>query len=112
MLTSCNRTHLLRRSIVAATLALCGAAPAALAQEYYERYDIALQSQVVDMGVQPMAYPLAFISATMQRDLLLREDLRKLGVELRVHPFRKGNDMVKLFGKSSWSGRFWGTCPP
>ncbi len=111
MLTSCNRTRHLRRSFVASMLVLCSAVPAVFAQEYYERYDIALQPQVVDMGVQPMAYPLAFVSATMQRDLLLRDDLRKLGVELRVHPFRKGNDMVKLFGQGKLEWAFLGDMP-
>jgi ABC-type nitrate/sulfonate/bicarbonate transport system substrate-binding protein len=83
----------------------------AQAQEYFERYDIASQPQVVDMGVQPMAYPLAFISSTMLRDKLLRQDLQRLGMTLRVHPFRKGNDMVKLFGGGKLEWAFLGDMP-
>lgn len=84
---------------------------AAKAQEYFDNYAISTQPGIVDMGVQPMAYPLAFVSSTMQRDRLLRQDLKKLGVELRVHPFRKGNDMVKLFGNGKLEWAFLGDMP-
>lgn len=83
----------------------------ARAQAYFDRYDISSQPQVVDMGVQPMAYPLAFISATMLRDKLLRQDLQRLGVALRAHPFRKGNDMLALFGGGQLEWAFLGDMP-
>jgi ABC-type nitrate/sulfonate/bicarbonate transport system substrate-binding protein len=86
-------------------------APPAFAQEYFEHYDISTLPNVVDMGVQPMAYPLAFVSSAMQRDRLLKQDLHKLGVELRAHPFRKGNDMVKLFGQGKLEWAFLGDMP-
>lgn len=88
-----------------------GWAAQAHAQEYFERYDISSQPGVVDMGVQPMAYPLAFVSSTMLRDKLLRQDLQRLGVVLRAHPFRKGNDMLALFGGGKLEWAFLGDMP-
>lgn len=83
----------------------------ALAAEYYDAYDISTQHAVIDVGVQPMAYPLAFISSTMQRDRLLQQDLKRLGASLRIHPFRKGNDMVALFGVGRLEWAFLGDMP-
>lgn len=111
MVTTWTKPDRLRRIFFGAVIAVCNGATWVHAQEYYERYDISTQPNVVDMGVQPMAYPLAFISSTMQRDLLLKQDLRKLGVELRVHPFRKGNDMVKLMGQGKLEWAFLGDMP-
>lgn len=106
----CSKTRPLLRGLVGVLVCL-GGAPQARAQAYFERYDISTQAQVVDMGVQPMAYPLAFISATMLRDKLLRQDLQRLGVTLRAHPFRKGNDMVALVGAGKLEWAFLGDMP-
>ena len=81
------------------------------AQEYYDKYDLKPNANDVYMGVQPMAYPLAFISSAMQRDQLLREDLKKAGLTLRVFPFRKGNDMVNLVGNGKLGIAFLGDMP-
>ncbi len=83
----------------------------AQAEEYYDKYDLTAKPGYVDIGVQPMAYPLAFISSTMQHDRLLREDLKKLGLALRVFPFRKGNDMVHLVGNGKLVLTFLGDMP-
>lgn len=83
----------------------------ARAAEYFDSYEMSSQRGVIDMGVQPMAYPLAFISSTMQRDRLLLQDLKRLGTSLKVHPFRKGNDMVALFGGGRLEWAFLGDMP-
>lgn len=95
----------------AGLLGVAGGALPVRAQAYFEHYDISSQAQVVDMGVQPMAYPLAFVSSTMLRDKLLRQDLQRLGVTLRAHPFRKGNDMLALFGGGQLEWAFLGDMP-
>lgn len=93
--------------LLAAGLRLAGAG----AQEYFDRYDLAPNAKTVDLAVQPMAYPLAFISAIMQRDKLLRTELQARGLELRTFPFRKGNDIVKLVGNGRVEMAFLGDMP-
>lgn len=80
-------------------------------EEYYDKYDLTPNKAYVDMGVQPMAYPLAFISSTMQRDRTLRADLKALGLVLRPFNFRKGNDMVHLMGDGKLEFAFLGDMP-
>ena len=84
---------------------------AVFADEYFDQYDLAPNKAIVHMGVQPMAYPLAFISSTMQRDRTLRADLKSLGMELRPFAFRKGNDMVKLMADGKLELSFLGDMP-
>ena len=81
------------------------------AQDYTDRYDLAPSAKHVDLGVQPMAYPLAFLSSTLQRDRILRAELKKLGLELRVFSFRKGNDMVRFLGEGRLELAFLGDMP-
>jgi ABC-type taurine transport system substrate-binding protein len=81
------------------------------AEEYFDKYDLAPNKGYVDMGVQPMAYPLAFISSAMQRDRMLRANLKGLGLELRSFNFRKGNDMVNLMGSGKLEFAFLGDMP-
>jgi ABC-type nitrate/sulfonate/bicarbonate transport system substrate-binding protein len=80
-------------------------------EEYFDKYDLIPNGKYVDMGVQPMAYPLAFISSAMQRDRLLREELKKLRLELRAFSFRKGNDIVNLMGEGKLEFAFLGDMP-
>ena len=81
------------------------------AEEYFDQYDLTPNRRYVDIGVQPMAYPLAFISSIMQRDRTLRADLKSLGMEMRPFSFRKGNDMVKLMGGGKLELAFLGDMP-
>jgi ABC-type taurine transport system substrate-binding protein len=87
-------------SVFTAALGLAGLllGSALHAEAYFDKYDLSPSKGHVDIGVQPMAYPLAFISSTMQRDRTLRSDLKGLGLALRPFSFRKGNDMVELLG--------------
>ena len=86
-------------------------ASGAQAEAYFDKYDLRPNAKYVTMGVQPMAYPLAFISSSMQRDRLLRTELGKAGLELRSLPFRKGNDMVALLGQGRLDIAFLGDMP-
>lgn len=83
----------------------------ALAQAYYEQYDLRPQAEVVTLLVQPMAYPLASISSVMQRDRVLREDLQQQKLRLQVLRFRKGADIVKVAQPDAFGMAFVGDMP-
>ena len=83
----------------------------AFAEEYFDRYPISVEAKQIDLGVQPMAYPLAFISSVMQRDLRLRAELKAGGYSLSTFPYRKGNDMVALMGDGKLEGAMLGDMP-
>lgn len=101
-----------RRSLVlAAGIWVAAGIGTARAQEYYERYDLAPQPGVVNLLVQPMAYPLAFISSTMQRDRILRAELQRLGLRLQVFSYRKGNDIVRSATPDGFGMAFLGDMP-
>lgn len=101
----------MKRSTVLLLVASLLMSSAVRAEEYYDKYDLTPSKGHVDMGVQPMAYPLAFISSTMQRDRTLRADLKGLGLTLRPFNFRKGNDMVNLMGGGKLEFAFLGDMP-
>ncbi len=93
------------------TLWLFGSALPAQAAEYYDSYDLAPRADTVDLGVQPNAWPLAFISAVMQRDKLLTAELKQKGIGLRTFSFKKGNDIYKLVGNGKLEMAFVGDMP-
>ncbi len=111
-MTRARNHHAVRRTFTAA-LGLIGLllTTSLHAEDYFDKYDLVPNKAIVHMGVQPMAYPLAFISSTMQRDRTLRADLKGLGIELRPFSFRKGNDMVKLMGDGKLELAFLGDMP-
>lgn len=89
----------------------CACLSSAQAQTYFENYDMKVKPGVVSLAVQPMAYPLAFISSTMQRDRLLRQELKQQGLTLRVFSFKKGNDIVQVATPDSFGMLFLGDMP-
>ncbi len=95
---------------LAGALGLIGPTTAS-AQDYATAYNLAPSPAHVDLGVQPMAYPLAFISSTLQRDRILRAGLKDLGLQLRAFPFRKGNDIVGVMGGGKIEVAFLGDMP-
>lgn len=101
-----------RRQALAAlgVLAALGSGQA-VAQAYYERYDLSPKPGVVNLLVQPMAYPLAFISSTLQRDRILRDELKQLNLSLQVHSYRKGNDIVRSASEDGFGMAFLGDMP-
>lgn len=67
------------------------------AEEYFDRYGLSPVSPNVDIGVQPLGYPSGIISAVMQRDRILKQALQNSQHPLKMHPFKRGADMVPLF---------------
>jgi sulfonate transport system substrate-binding protein len=59
----------------------------------YEDYDFGRETNVVDIGVQPLWLPACVISAAMQHDRVLQQTLQELGMTARFHPFMKGADV-------------------
>jgi ABC-type taurine transport system substrate-binding protein len=84
---------------------------AANADEYFTQYDLRPKSGQLNLAVQPLAYPLAFISSTMQRDRTLRIALAKHGISLKAFDFKKGNDVVSVANPDSFAMAFLGDMP-
>lgn len=59
---------------------------------------------VVRIGVQPLGYPAAMVGSVLGRDAILKRELARRGHMVQFIPFRKGNDMVELMGKSLSAG--------
>lgn len=59
----------------------------------YSRYDFGNTPGVINVGTQPLAVPVGVIGEVMQRDRILRGELGKIGLEIRFHPFLKGDDI-------------------
>lgn len=59
----------------------------------YARYDFGTTPRVIDFGTQPLNVPLGVIAEVMKRDRVLRSELGKRGLEIRFHPFLKGDDI-------------------
>ena len=97
------------RALYVSVVFCAGAHTSALAAtDYFSAYPYAAPADGVDLGVQPMAYPIAFISSVMQRDRLLQKALAK---RTTFHPFRKGNDMVAQVGAGKLEGALLGDMP-
>ena len=94
---NCSRMRAMR-VLLAAWLGAFVLVSAAQADEYYDKYDLKPNAKYLSMGVQPMAYPLAFISSTLQRDRLLREELKKAGRPVQLIAIQVGeNPASKLY---------------
>lgn len=94
-----------------ALLTLLLGVPVSSAEEYYDKYDLTPRKDTIDLGVQPGAWPLAFISQSMQHDRLLRDDLKKRGLSLRTYSFKKGSDIYRLIGSGKLEMAFVGDMP-
>lgn len=96
--------------LLAGVIAVC-AAGSAVAQTYVDRYALVPHSAELDIGVQPQSYPNGVIGAVMRRDRLLRAELSKLGVPLKVIPFKRGADMLPLIGDARLDAGLIGDMP-
>lgn len=67
-------------------------------------------AQKISLGVQPLGYPVAMITAVMKRDRVLADAMSKRGKRVEHVPFSKGHDMVDLVG-NSLAGAFLGDMP-
>lgn len=59
----------------------------------YSTYDFGDASRVINVGIQPLAVPVGVIGEVMKRDRILRSSLKKIGLEIRFHPFMQGDDI-------------------
>lgn len=98
-------------AIFSALVAALFGLSSAHSEEYYDKYDLKPAAGFIDLGVQPNAYPLAFISAVMMRDRILRDELKQKNLSLRAFPFKKGNDIVRLVGNGKLEVAFLGDMP-
>jgi ABC-type nitrate/sulfonate/bicarbonate transport system substrate-binding protein len=82
------------RSNVLFGLGLALAVQLASAADYFDAYGLTPASAPLDLGVQPLGYPSGVISAVMARDRILAKALEQAGRPLRLHPFKRGADML------------------
>lgn len=66
---------------------------------------------VIDVGIQPLGYPAAIISAVMERDAVMRRDLAARHLTVNFVPYKKGNDMVSLVGGNLLEAAILGDMP-
>ncbi|MBL7219131.1 MAG: NrtA/SsuA/CpmA family ABC transporter substrate-binding protein [Phycisphaerae bacterium] len=59
----------------------------------YSRYDFSPRENVIHLGTQPMWAFAGNVMEVMRRDAVLREELAKLGMEIRFHSFQTGADI-------------------
>ncbi len=59
----------------------------------YEEYNYGETDKIIDIGMQPLWVPANIICEAIKRDLILKEELEKLGMELRFHNYLKGSDV-------------------
>lgn len=51
------------------------------------------ETNTIYVGTQPLYSPTGLLTETMQRDLILKEELLKLGLKIIFYPFMKGADV-------------------
>ncbi|MEJ6005686.1 ABC transporter substrate-binding protein [Paucibacter sp. AS339] len=88
----------------------CALSPA-MADNYFDRYGLQPASPELDLGAQPLGYPSGVISAVIQRDSILRRALAEIRQPLKVHPFRRGADMIGLLGEQRLEAGLLGDMP-
>lgn len=93
--------------VTALTLSL----PVSVHAEYYDSYKLSPDAREISLAVQPLAYPLAFISSVMLRDRLLAKSLTEQGLTLKSYPFAKGNDIVPFIGDGRIEAAMLGDMP-
>lgn len=59
----------------------------------YASYDFGKTEQILDFGIQPLWVPGGIETEVMRRDSILKDELSRLGFEIKFHPFIKGIDV-------------------
>ncbi len=77
----------------------------------YQTYAFGEDSRVLDIGTQPLFFPTGLISEVLKRDLIFRDSLRKIGVEVRFHPFLKGRDVNHFMSEGKLEAGIGGDAP-
>ncbi|MFY7865970.1 ABC transporter substrate-binding protein [Roseateles sp.] len=81
------------------------------AAEYFDSYGLSSASAALDLGSQPLGYPSGVISAVMARDRILARALQDLKRPLKVHPFKRGADMLPLLADGRLEAGLLGDMP-
>lgn len=104
--------HFFKTRIIPGTLVFGLCLPgAAGAGDYFDRYGLLPASPAVDLGVQPLGYPSGVISAVMSRDRILKKMLADGQQPLKIHPFRRGADMLALLADQRLEAGLLGDMP-
>ncbi len=86
--------------------------PADLADHpIYSKYDFGHEAGIIDIGAQPLYMPTGLITEAMDRDEILRSALSELGLEIRLHPFLKGDDVNYFLRRGDLEGGIGGDMP-
>ena len=59
----------------------------------YSKYEFNNTDKTIYAGVQPLYFPTSLITEVMKRDLILKEELKTLGLEIRFYNYLKGDDI-------------------
>jgi len=65
----------------------------------YSHYQFNTDSQVINIGVQPLGVPIGAISELIKRDKVLRTKLNQLGFKLSFYNFLNGSDLNHFWQK-------------
>jgi ABC-type taurine transport system substrate-binding protein len=76
----------------------------------YAGYEFGV-SNTIYVGTQPLFSPTGLISEAMRHDLILEEDLRGLGLEIKFHPFLKGYDVNHFLNRGQLQAGIGGDMP-
>lgn len=77
----------------------------------YSEYQFDSSDNVINLGTQPLYMPTGLITETMKRDRILRNALKKLGMEIRFYPFLKGHDVNYFLKKGDLDAGIGGDMP-
>ncbi|MBF0110947.1 MAG: NrtA/SsuA/CpmA family ABC transporter substrate-binding protein [Magnetococcales bacterium] len=78
---------------------------------YDRHHDFGTNEKILDLGIQPLWLPAGIVAEVMKRDRHLRRELRKLGMEIRFHPFSKGADVNRSLHSGQLEGGMGGDMP-
>ena len=77
----------------------------------YDEYNYGESDKIIDIGIQPLWIPTNIICEVMKRDLILKEVLDKMGMELRFHNYLKGADVNNYILKGELEAGIGGDMP-
>lgn len=78
---------------------------------YVEAATLDVGGKVIDIGVQPMAFPMAMFGEAIKHDRILRDQLAKAGWSVRQHSYTKGKDMLENMGQDKLEAAMLGDIP-
>jgi ABC-type nitrate/sulfonate/bicarbonate transport system substrate-binding protein len=77
----------------------------------YSKYEFERREGVVNLGTRPLHIPAGLISEAIKRDVILREQLSELGIEIRFYAFLKGDDVNFFLKRGDLSAGIAGDMP-